>query len=297
MSDRKLGYIVIALVLCVGLGAVSYIAYLGYSPMEIRTLRFNQVGSLAVEDPVRMNGTLVGSVREFVIDDDNRVLVHIHSRKPIPIRTSSRASVKVKGVMGERFVEISLGDPNDSLIPKEQIVDGIFELGPSEAISYIDLLEEKIIQLKDITALFAKGSQTKRSFIDDFSDAVIFIDSFVNTLNTGLTGIEAGLNKGLEQAADLAAKTIEFTAAVSSKTPEIIDDIDVILVKIDNLLPKIEKFVNQVETITASIDGNKYLWGGGAELEKMKTLLTNLREFTNYMREDGLPLTIKLKLW
>jgi len=297
MSDRKLGYIIIALVLCASLGAVSYVAYLGKTPMEIRTLRFNQVGSLAVEDAVRMNGTLVGSVREFVIDDDNMVLVRIHSRKPIPIRTSSRPSIKVRGVMGERFVEISLGDPNDPLIPKEQTVDGIFELGPSEAIAYIDLLEEKIIQLKDIMLLFAKGSETKRSFIDDFSDAVVFIDSLVHTINTGLTGIEAGLNQGLEQAADLAAKTIEFTAAVSSKTPEIIGGIDTLLVKIDNLLPKVEKFLKQVETITASIDGNKYLWGDGAELDKIREFLAELRAFTNSMREDGLPLPIKLKIW
>jgi len=297
MSDRKLGYIIIALILCAGLGAVSYIAYLGKSPMEIRTLRFNQVGSLAVEDAVRMNGTLVGSVREFVIDDDNRVLVHIHSRKPIPIRTSSRASVKVRGVMGERFVEISQGDLSDPLIPKEQIVDGIFELGPSEAIAYIDLLEEKIIQLKNIMVLFAKGDETKRSFVDGFNDVVILIDSLVHTLNTGLVNIETGLSKGLEQAADLAVKTIEFTAAVSAKAPEVIEDIDTLLVKIDNLMPKVENFLKQVETITASIDSNKYLWGDGVELDKIKTFLAELREFTNSMREDGLPLPIKLKIW
>ncbi|MCL2689932.1 MAG: MlaD family protein [Chitinispirillia bacterium] len=297
MSDRKLGYIIIALALCAGLGAVSYIAYLGKTPVEIRTLRFNQIGSLAVEDAVRMNGTLVGSVREFIIDDDNRVLVHIHSRKPIPIRTSSRASVKVRGVMGERFIEISLGDQNDPLVPKEQIFDGIFELGPSEAIAYIDLLEEKIIQLKGIMLLFARGSETKRSFADDFGDVVIFIDSLVSTLTVGLAGIEAGLNHGLEQAADLAAKTIEFTAAVSAKAPEVISDIDTLLVKIDNLMPKVEKFVTQVETITASIDGNQFLWGDGAELDKIRELLANLREFTNSMREDGLALPVKLKIW
>lgn len=295
MSDRKLGYIVIALILCASLGAVSYIAYLGYSPMEVRTLRFDKVGSLAVEDPVRMNGTLVGSVREFVIDDGNRILVRVHSRKPIPIRTSSKAFVKVKGVMGERFVEISLGSLNDPLVPEDQIVDGVFELGPSEAVAYIDLLEEKIIQLKDIMLLFSKGSQTKRSFADGFSDVVILIDSLVNALNTGLSGIETGLSSGLEQAADLAAKTVEFTAAVSSKAPEVIGDIDTLLVKIDSLMPRIEKLLGQIETITAGIDGNKYLWGD--EIDKIREFLTSLKEFTDDMRKEGLPLTVKLKLW
>jgi len=295
MSDRKLGYIIIALILCAGLGAAAYIVRLIHTPLEVRTLRFEQVGSLAVEDGVRLNGTLVGSVREFAHDENNMVLVRVHSRKPIPIREGSRVAVKVKGVMGERFIEIEIGDQNKPLIPSCQIVDGVFEMGPSEAIVYIDLLEDKLIELKNIMILLSKGSQTQRSFIDGFTDVVTVLDSLVWTITDGLVNIETGLAAGLDSAAALATKTIEFTAGVAAKAPQLIADVDAIMAKIDNLIPKVETFMQQADAITERVGSNKYLWGD--ELDKLRKHLAAFKELTDEIRSEKLSIPIRLRFF
>jgi ABC-type transporter Mla subunit MlaD len=263
--------------------------------MEVRTLRFEQVGSLTVEDPVRLNGTLVGSIRDFNHDENGRVLVNVHSRKPIPIRTSSRVAVQVKGVMGERFIEIGLGNPNDPLIPDGQIIDGLFDMGPSEAVVYIDLLEDKLIELKNIMILLSLGSENQRSFIDVFTDVTTMLDTLALALNTGLIDIEDGLAAGLDSAAALAAKTIEFTTNISARAPEILDDLSTLTAKIDNLIPKIETFMAQVDAITRRVDGNEFLWSD--DLDKLRTFLDMLNLLMNEVRDYKLSIPIKLKVF
>ena len=294
MNDRTLGYVLMTLIFCLVACLAVWLHWGDYAPLETRTLRFPEVGSLAVEDPVRMEGTLVGEIRGFLHDDSGRVLVFIRSPKPIPIRTSSRAAVKVKGVMGERFIEIGIGNRNDPLIGKDQIVDGVFEMGPSEAIVYMDLLHEKIIELKDIMLWLRDGRDDgKRPFIVAFNDVMEIIDSLTWKLLAGVANMEASLNDGFDMAADITVKAVKLTADVSTKTPELIDDLSSLMTKIDALVPKIENLLIQIDLITETVDENKILWGEHAE--KIQKALTEIRKYANQVRSEGLPLNIRLR--
>jgi len=296
MSDKQLGYILMLLILLLTGVVVFYAVRASYSPMEPRTLRFPEVGSLAVQDPVRMEGIQIGEITGFEHDDSGRVLVYIRSSKPVPVRTSSQVSVKVKGVMGERFIEISSGNLADPLIDKSVIIDGKFEMGPSEAIVYMDLLAEKIAELKDIMLWLRDGKDDgKRPFIVAFNDIVGTIDTLAYKLLTGLAGLEEGLGEGLEKAADIAVKTGEFTVKVSAKAPEVIDDVSALLAKIDELIPKVEKVIAQTNSIAEKIDDNKFLWGDHAE--KFQKTLGEIKKFVDDVRRDGMPLPIKLRFF
>jgi phospholipid/cholesterol/gamma-HCH transport system substrate-binding protein len=295
MSDRRLGYILISLVLALCLGVYGHFIWISYHPLKTRTLRFPEVGSLAVEDPVRMNGTLVGEIYGFDHDSLGRVLVHIRSQKPIPIRTSSHAAVKVKGVMGERFIEISLGNLGDPLTNPKEIIDGAFEMGPSEAIAYMDLLKEKIIELKDIMGRLKDGSDGKRSFAEAFSDVANKVDTLVYTVLSSLGGMEEGLNAGLDSAARFAGQTAEFTAGVAAAAPKAIEDLNSLLAKIDNVIPKVETLIARVDAVTDGIDKSKLLWGG--DVEKAQAQLAEIRKYVDELRREGLPLTVKVKVF
>jgi len=281
------------LVLCLGVGMTAYYVWANYHPLEERALRFPEVGSLAVEDPVRMEGTRVGEISGFDHDSAGRVVVYVRSPKPIPIRTSSRVAVKVKGVMGERFIEISVGEPGDPLIPKGEIVDGAFEMGPSEAIAYMDLLSEKIIELKDIMLWLRDGRDGGRSFVAAFNDIVGTVDTLVWTLLDGLGGMEAGIGEGLDSIARFVEKTGKLTSDVSKAAPEAIETLTSLIERIDATVPKIEKVLARANAISDGIEGNKILWGD--DVEKLQKSLAEIRHYTDDLRAQGLPLTIKLK--
>lgn len=295
MTDKRLGYILMALVLILVGGVYGYLIWLDRNPLNALVLRFPEVGSLAVEDPVRMEGTLVGQICGFDHDSAGRVLVYVQSPKPIPVRTSSRVAVKVKGVMGERFIEIGVGNPADPLADTRQIIDGVFEMGPSEAIAYMDLLAAKISELKDIMGRLRDGDAGKRSFVQTFNDVANTVDTLVYTLLTELGAMEEGLNSGLDSAARFAEQTVKLTSDISVAAPKLINDINAIIVKLDAVIPKVEKVIAKTNSIVDSIDNNKLLWGD--QLEKIQAQLPEIKKAIDDLREEGLPLTIRLKLF
>jgi len=276
-------------------GVYGYLIWLDRNPLNTMTLRFPEVGSLALEDPVRMEGTQVGQISGFDHDSLGRVLVYIQSPKPIPVRVSSRVAVKVKGVMGERFIEIGIGNPGDPLADTRQIIDGDFEMGPSEAIAYMDLLAAKITELKDIMGKIRYGENGKRSFVQAFNDVANTVDTLVYKVLTELGGMEEGLSSGLDSAAVFVDKTAKLASDVSVTAPKLIEDLNTLIVKIDTVIPKVEKAIAKTNSIVDSIDNNKILWGD--HLDKLQTHLVEIKKAADNLREEGLPLTIRLKLF
>ena len=305
MSDKKLGYILMLLVFLLLGGFVFAIWWVDHAPYETRVLRFPEVGSLAVEDPVRMDGMLVAVINGFEHDSLGRVLVYINSPRKIslsaprdiaesiPIRTSSTVKVKVKGVMGERFIEITQGNPEDPLIPKGEIIDGKFEMGPSEAIVYIDMLVDKIIEYKELMEWINNGKDGERSFVQAFVDVVNIIDTLTEALLIGMVELEADIGVGLDTAARLVERTGKFMGDVAAVVPDALESINSILVKVDDLVPKLEQIIASVDAAAEKIDGNKFLWG--EDVEKIQKRLVEIRKFVDNFRENGLPLTVKLK--
>ncbi len=276
-------------------GVYGYLIWLDRNPLNTMTLRFSEVGSLALEDPVRMEGTQVGQISGFDHDSLGRVLVYVQSPKPIPVRVSSQVAVKVKGVMGERFIEIGIGNPGDPLADTKRIIDGDFEMGPSEAIAYMDLLAAKISELKDIMGRLRDGEDGKRSFVQAFNDVANTVDTLVYNVLTGLGGMEDGLSSGLDSVARFVEQTAKLTSDVSVTAPKLIEDLNTLIVKIDTVIPKVEKVIAKTNSIVDSIDSNKMLWGD--HLEKLQTHLVEIRKTADNLKEEGLPLTIKLKLF
>jgi ABC-type transporter Mla subunit MlaD len=308
MNDKTLGYILMLLILLLSAGAVSYYFVLTGARPETRVLRFPEVGSLAIEDPVRMEGTLVGVITGFEHDSLGRVLVYVQPPRTfplldkkdaypssIPIRTSSRAAVKVKGLMGERFIEVSVGNLSDPLISADQVIDGVFEMGPSEAITYMDLLNEKIIELRDIMLGLRDGREGERSFVVAFNDIIGTVDTLVYNLITGLTGMEDDLNEGIGKAVEVVDKTSKLVGDVSEIVPGAIDDISGLIVKIDELMPKLENIIVKVESFADKVDENKLLWGDHAE--RIEKTLIEIRRIVEDFRREGMPLRVKLKFF
>jgi len=71
------------------------------------------VSGLSVGDPVKFHGVDVGTVKTMAIDasDPRRVEVDVKLRKDAPVKTDTRASLKLKGITGVVFVELNGGSP------------------------------------------------------------------------------------------------------------------------------------------------------------------------------------------
>jgi phospholipid/cholesterol/gamma-HCH transport system substrate-binding protein len=72
------------------------------------------VSGMAVGDPVKFHGVDVGTVKAMDLDpsDPRRVQVDLQLRKKAPVKTDTRATLKLKGITGVVYVELTGGAPD-----------------------------------------------------------------------------------------------------------------------------------------------------------------------------------------
>src|SRR6266446_7257486 len=72
------------------------------------------VSGMALGDPVKFHGVNVGTVKAMALDvaDPRKVQVDVSLRKEAPVKTDTKASLKLKGITGVVYIELNGGSPN-----------------------------------------------------------------------------------------------------------------------------------------------------------------------------------------
>ncbi|MBN1521500.1 MAG: outer membrane lipid asymmetry maintenance protein MlaD [Candidatus Aureabacteria bacterium] len=83
---------------------------------------FENVGGLKVGANVEVAGVPIGIIKDIELED-YRALVVLHIKKGIKIPDDSIASIKTKGLLGEKFLEVSPGASDDFIPAEGEIID------------------------------------------------------------------------------------------------------------------------------------------------------------------------------
>jgi phospholipid/cholesterol/gamma-HCH transport system substrate-binding protein len=87
----------------------------GHRDDVIYRIRFTEsVSGLALGESVKFHGVDVGTVKTMTLDPDDprKVQVDVRLRKEAPVKTDTKASLKLKGITGVVFIELNGGTPN-----------------------------------------------------------------------------------------------------------------------------------------------------------------------------------------
>jgi len=98
--------------LSIKLGRVSFLGGSGY----VLNVDFPSVGGLKEGATVEIAGVEVGRVESIGLDKDYQARVVLRLRQDIKLQDDSIASIKTKGLIGERYVRINPGG-SEKLIP------------------------------------------------------------------------------------------------------------------------------------------------------------------------------------
>jgi len=110
---------------CFGLLLFLWLSFGGAVPLKPKGYRvqiaFDEATQLAVEADVRSAGVPIGKVRAKRADpNNNRTLATIEiDRKYLPIHQDARALLRQKTLLGETFVEMTLGSENAPVVPED----------------------------------------------------------------------------------------------------------------------------------------------------------------------------------
>jgi len=118
------------------------------------------VSGMALGDPVKFNGVDVGTVKAMNLDNDDpkKVQVDVALRKDAPVKTDTKATLKLKGITGVVFVELDGGSPAAKMLvdatPSGQVPEIPWE--KSTLTSVLDAIPKVIDNLSAI------GTQTRK---------------------------------------------------------------------------------------------------------------------------------------
>jgi phospholipid/cholesterol/gamma-HCH transport system substrate-binding protein len=104
--------------LALKLGEVGGLGQTGYSIQA----RFDDVGGIREGADVMIAGVSVGRVERVKLVNDDEALLDIHINEGVKITRDAIASVRTKGIIGDRYVRISQG-ADDEFLKAGEIIE------------------------------------------------------------------------------------------------------------------------------------------------------------------------------
>jgi len=122
------------------------------------------VSGLALGDPVKYRGVDVGSVKAMAIDpaDPRLVQVDVRLRKDAPVKTDTKATLKLRGITGVVFIELDGGSANAKSLLAATPEGQVPEI-PSEKSSLSTVLDQLPIVIEKFSSI---ETQTKKVLTD-----------------------------------------------------------------------------------------------------------------------------------
>jgi phospholipid/cholesterol/gamma-HCH transport system substrate-binding protein len=121
---------VVGLFMVAGFAAIVYLALnLGEVPFLTRTstytieAEFENVSGVKKGAPVQVAGVIVGEVEAIKLNEDRYAQITLRVDKDLKIPLDSIVSVKSQGIIGDKYIQISLGGDPENFAPDEIIVD------------------------------------------------------------------------------------------------------------------------------------------------------------------------------
>jgi phospholipid/cholesterol/gamma-HCH transport system substrate-binding protein len=137
--------IAVGMFVLAGIGCLVYLAlHLGEMEMFSRgweaTADFDNISGLKVGAPVEVAGVDVGRVEKVTITPDNRARLWLKLAPGLVLKQDTIASIRTKGIIGDKFVKLSMGNSEKVIPPGGKIHD-----------------TESALELEELVAKFIHG--------------------------------------------------------------------------------------------------------------------------------------------
>ncbi|OGP81360.1 MAG: hypothetical protein A2Z08_02830 [Deltaproteobacteria bacterium RBG_16_54_11] len=239
LTEVKVGIFVVVILFLFGAGVFVIGSHQKYFQRQYTLwASFSNIQGLIVGAPVSLAGLTVGRVNAIIFPEDARdktIKVELRIKKGIQkrIREDSIASIQTMGLLGDKYVEISLGSPENNVL---QDGDYIESASPFDLLAYAAKLEEAIdvintilIDVKEISSQMRGGKGLLHAILYDPAGGEL-----VNNLSVA-SGSLSDLMKDLSSTAKSANNIVkkvergEGTLGGIVNDPTVYEDLKVIL--------------------------------------------------------------------
>ncbi len=203
------------------------------------TVRFDDVGTLAVGDRVTVSGVHKGKVNGLTLTEDG-VEVELLIYRDVVLKRDATFVIKNLGLMGERFIAVSPGKDSVRFEP-EQVAIGQYDTGLPEVMG---LMGEMITELRNLVVSF-KRTVGSDSSLAKFDNTVKNLEQVSASLADYLSRNE----EKLDLTADNFFRASKELKRLLSENSQVVDSS---AQRFDRMTIKLERFADQLDTLSMS---------------------------------------------
>lgn len=272
------------------LGVIAlYLLFLGKPPFLKREKRyffclFDYISGLDIGAPVRLAGMKIGEVEDMKLQKD-KILVKLRT-KYLP-KIDSKVSINSLGLIGEKYVEISLGSKDAPYLNDGDIINGI---NPVNVEELLFRTERMVKMLYESTLILEKLLKEEDKIKRLISTSLSTLDKVNNLIEENRTSIKESIRK-INLVVSSAEKLLEENRSSFKIT---IEKVKSAALKINPILTELEttaKELNMLIKATKNGEGilakmlydKKLTTAVSSAVEDLGKLVAELREHPEYI--------------
>lgn len=214
-------------------------------------LRFSQVSTLVLDDPVKVNGVKLGKVESIELAG-HRVVVTIRLRTDVKIPKDSEIRVQNIGIMGERQIGMILGDSEEYFAPGDTI-NGQFDAGIAEALGLAGEVCDSTKVLLEAVKTALNGTIANSDFQERFKTLLTKAETLEDRLMTLVNTTDPQLKKSLDGLNEVTEKVNGLVDGVKQPIDNMFAGADKVLGNANNLISDLEGVTKHLDELIAKV--------------------------------------------
>ncbi|MCQ2104276.1 MAG: MlaD family protein [Fibrobacter sp.] len=215
-------------------------------------LRFTQVSTLVLDDPVKVNGVKLGKVETIELSG-HRVVVTIRLRSDVKIPKDSEIRVQNIGIMGERQIGMILGDATDYFTPGDTI-NGQFDAGIAEALGLAGEVCDSTKVLLESVKQALNQTIVNPEFQERFKTLLVKAEKLEDRLMVMLNTTDPQIKKSLEGLNQVTVKVNELIDGVKSPIDNMFANTDKVMGNANNLVSELEGVTKHMDELISKVE-------------------------------------------
>jgi phospholipid/cholesterol/gamma-HCH transport system substrate-binding protein len=245
-------------------------------------VEFSDVGGLAEDDPVTVNGVKKGSVKEIHLAPHGRVVVDFLLARDVRLSVGDRVYIRNVGLMGEKFIAIAPGPGGKPYDAERDTIAGVYESGIPEVVSQMGSALASLERLSDqfdrLLAI-AEERNTVRTTLANVESASAELRRALADSHDDLVAVSSNLRATSE----IARRTAETT---EPKVGRAFDDVSRTSARMDSLIARLDSLSSELTVVSRKVNAGQ---GTAGKLVNDRALYDEtrlaLRELTSLVRD------------
>ena len=291
--DRRSGYVIAIVLLLIVVSITFFGIRLIQNPLDLRIIAFDQIGNLKIDDPVKLRGIDIGTIKE-IESHGQKVLVFIETQKPLEIHRGYRIDDRDVGFMGDRIIMIDDGDNAAPLLPKNDTLQGTFHNGVSETVGLTWKLHDIVDSFTLISSQLLHGDHKHKSLVKQVREMVDITDSASGSIMNFAVQINKDLNAKIESIEQFVNQLTGLTQSAAASAPGYVSTLN-------GAVKDLERSVDKLDAISDTLlkySRKMQKTGMPGLLDKESSLqgkINALHDAINHLKDGLLKFQIYLK--